>query len=67
MKLIQISKKIAINPDSIDAVEVGKKGNNMVTLVHVKGKTFATDMPIQKILSSIEFASENKWDGFFAG
>ena len=68
MKLIQLSKKLAINPESIDAIEVGKGTNNKMTLVHTRGgKTFSTDMPAQQLLQSIEFASESKWEGFFAG
>lgn len=67
MKLIKLSNTVAVNPDSIDAIEVGKGANKKLTLIHVNGKTFTTDIPPREILTHIEMASESKWDGFFAG
>jgi len=67
MKLIKISNTVAINPDSIDAIEVGKGQSKKTTLIQVGTKTYTTDISVRELLSSIELASNNKWDGFFAG
>jgi hypothetical protein len=67
MKLIKISDTVAVNPDSIDAIEVGKGSNKNLTIITIGGKSYSTTMPVRQLLSSIELASENKWDGFFAG
>jgi len=67
MKLIKISNTVAINPASIDAIEVGKGTNKKTTIVHIGNKSYSTDMSVRQLLSDIDIASDNKWDGFFAG
>lgn len=67
MKLIKLSNTVAVNPDAITAIEVGKGVNKKSTMVHVGGKTFTTELPPKQLLSAIELASDNRWEGFFAG
>ena len=67
MRLIQLSRDVAVNPDKIDAIQAGKGANNKSTIVIVNGKNYPTQIPPQQLLQMIEFAAENKWDGFFAG
>jgi hypothetical protein len=67
MKLIKISNTVAVNPDSIDAIEVGKGANRRMTIVHVNGKSYSTELPARQLLTAIELSTENKFDGFFAG
>lgn len=67
MKLIKISNTVAINPESIDAIEVGKGANNKMTVIHVNGKAFSTAIPPNQLRQAIELAGSDKWDGFFAG
>jgi len=67
MKLIKISNNVAVNPESIDAIEVGKGQSKKTTIIQVGTKTYTTEMGVKELLTSIELASTSKWDGFFGG
>lgn len=67
MKLVKISNTIAINPSAITSIEVGKGQNKKSTIVHVGGKSYTTEMSPRELLSNIDIASDNKWDGYWAG
>ena len=67
MKFIKISDTVAVNPHSIDSIEVGKGQNKKTTIVHVRGKSYQSNLTPRELLSSIDLASDNNWDGFFAG
>jgi len=67
MKLIQISKTVYINPDSIDSVEIKEVKGQKRLLVGLSDRTYMVDVPDRTFMSSLIESGVGLGEQFFAG
>lgn len=68
MKLVKLSEKVFVNPDDIEAIELGKGANSALSSVYmISGKAFTTGRNPLELMRDIEYAQSNKYAEHFAG